>query len=74
MNAPIKNSIAALAPELTEWRRDFHRHPELLYQCRRTAGSSPSACAISASTRCMKGSARPASSACCTARAARRPT
>ena len=38
MNAPIKNSIAALAPELTEWRRDFHRHPELLYQCNRTAG------------------------------------
>ena len=37
MNAPIKNSIAALVPELTEWRRDFHRHPELLYQCRRTA-------------------------------------
>jgi hippurate hydrolase len=38
MNAPIKNSIAALTPELTEWRRDFHRHPELLYECRRTAG------------------------------------
>ena len=37
MNAPIKNSIAALVPELTEWRRDFHRHPELLYACHRTA-------------------------------------
>jgi len=37
MNAPIKNSIAALVPELSEWRRDFHRHPELLYECRRTA-------------------------------------
>ena len=37
MNAPIKNSIAALAPELTQWRRDFHRHPELLYGCHRTA-------------------------------------
>ena len=38
MNAPIKNSIAALVPELTEWRRDFHAHPELLYDCARTAG------------------------------------
>ncbi len=38
MNAPIKNSIAALTPELTEWRRDFHSHPEILYDCRRTAG------------------------------------
>ncbi|MDE3177886.1 MAG: amidohydrolase [Pseudomonadota bacterium] len=37
MNAPFKNSIAALVPELTEWRRDFHRHPELLYACHRTA-------------------------------------
>ena len=37
MNAPFKNSIAALTPELIEWRRDFHRHPELLYGCRRTA-------------------------------------
>ena len=37
MNAPIKNSIAALVPELTEWRRDFHRNPELLYECHRTA-------------------------------------
>ena len=37
MNAPVKNSIAALVPELTEWRRDFHREPELLYACHRTA-------------------------------------
>jgi len=37
MNAPLKNSIAALVPELTEWRRDFHSHPELLYDCHRTA-------------------------------------
>ena len=34
---PRKNSIAALVPELTEWRRDFHRHPELLYEVGRTA-------------------------------------
>ncbi len=38
MNAPFKNSIAALVPELIEWRRDFHAHPELLYDCGRTAG------------------------------------
>ena len=38
MNAPFKNSLAALVPELTEWRRDFHTHPELLYDCGRTAG------------------------------------
>ena len=38
MNAPFKNSIAALVPELIEWRRDFHTHPELLYDCGRTAG------------------------------------
>ena len=37
MNAPFKNSIAALLPELTEWRRDFHRHPELMYDVPRTA-------------------------------------
>lgn len=28
---PVANSIAAIVPEVTEWRRDFHRHPELLY-------------------------------------------
>ena len=37
MNAPVRNSIAALIPELTEWRRDFHRHPELSYEVPRTA-------------------------------------
>jgi hippurate hydrolase len=37
MNAPLKNSIAALIPELTEWRRDFHRHPELTYDLPRTS-------------------------------------
>jgi hippurate hydrolase len=37
MNAPFKNSISALVPELMEWRREFHRHPELLYACHRTA-------------------------------------
>ncbi len=38
MNKPIPNSIAALGPELTEWRRDFHKHPELGYEEKRTAG------------------------------------
>ncbi|MGF1650591.1 MAG: M20 aminoacylase family protein [Hyphomicrobiaceae bacterium] len=35
---PILNSIAALAPEITDWRRDFHAHPELLFDVERTAG------------------------------------
>jgi len=64
MNAPIKNSIAALAPEVDEWRRDFHRHPELLYQMPAHAGAVAERLRASASTRCTKGSARPASSAC----------
>ncbi|MEL6268102.1 MAG: amidohydrolase, partial [Pseudomonadota bacterium] len=34
---PVANAIAAMAGELTEWRRDFHRHPELGYQEERTA-------------------------------------
>ncbi len=37
MNAPLKNSIAAMLPELTEWRRDLHRHPELTYDLPRTS-------------------------------------
>lgn len=35
---PVKNRLAQLAPEITEWRRDFHQHPELLYETHRTAG------------------------------------
>jgi len=35
---PLDNSIAALATELQTWRRDLHRHPELAYHERRTAG------------------------------------
>ncbi len=35
---PVKNRLAQLAPEITEWRRDFHAHPELLYETHRTAG------------------------------------
>ena len=37
MQAPLPNSISALAPELTEWRRDLHQHPELAYEETRTS-------------------------------------
>ena len=36
---PIINRIADLAGEITEWRRDLHAHPEILYDVQRTAGS-----------------------------------
>ncbi|MEO0622485.1 MAG: M20 aminoacylase family protein [Pseudomonadota bacterium] len=35
---PIINSIADRAAEITEWRRDFHAHPELGFDVHRTAG------------------------------------
>ncbi len=35
---PTHPRIDALLPELTAWRRDFHAHPELLYDTHRTAG------------------------------------
>ena len=34
---PIVNSIAADREQLTEWRRDFHMHPELGYEEHRTS-------------------------------------
>ncbi len=34
---PVKNRFAELLPEITAWRRDFHAHPELLYEVHRTA-------------------------------------
>ena len=34
---PIKNRFAELHAEITEWRHDFHRHPEILYEVHRTA-------------------------------------
>jgi len=34
---PIKNRYAELHAEITEWRQDFHSHPELLYEVHRTA-------------------------------------
>ena len=36
---PIVNRIAALHGDITEWRRDIHAHPELLYDVHRTAAS-----------------------------------
>ncbi|TBW36113.1 amidohydrolase [Siculibacillus lacustris] len=34
---PIINRVAEIADEAAEWRRDFHRHPELLYEVHRTS-------------------------------------
>ncbi|MET7242119.1 M20 aminoacylase family protein [Methylobacterium sp. EM32] len=35
---PVINRVAALADEITAWRRDFHQHPELLFALDRTSG------------------------------------
>ncbi len=32
------NRFAEMLPEITEWRRDLHQNPELLFDCHRTAG------------------------------------
>ena len=34
---PVKNRFAELLPEITEWRRDLHEHPEILYATHRTS-------------------------------------
>ena len=34
---PVKNRFAELLPEITEWRRDFHENPEILYETHRTS-------------------------------------
>ncbi len=34
---PIRNRFAEMLPEITAWRHDFHRHPELLYDLPRTS-------------------------------------
>jgi hippurate hydrolase len=36
---PIVNRVADLHSEITEWRRDIHAHPELMYDVHRTAAS-----------------------------------
>jgi len=35
---PVKNRFAELHDEITAWRRDFHAHPELMFDTHRTAG------------------------------------
>lgn len=34
---PIKNRFSELLPEITEWRRDIHQHPEILFETHRTS-------------------------------------
>jgi hippurate hydrolase len=34
---PVLNRIAAFAPEMKEWRRHLHRHPELAFDCHETS-------------------------------------
>ncbi len=34
---PVKNRFAEWLPEITEWRRDIHAHPEILFDTHRTA-------------------------------------
>jgi len=36
---PVVNRLAALADEITEWRRDLHAHPEIMYELPRTAAT-----------------------------------
>jgi amidohydrolase len=41
---PVKNRFAELLPEITAWRRDFHEHPELLFEVHRTAAKVAELC------------------------------
>ena len=34
---PVKNRLAELHPKITEWRRDIHQHPEMLFDTQRTS-------------------------------------
>jgi hippurate hydrolase len=36
---PVINRVADMHADITEWRRDIHRHPELLYDVHRTAAT-----------------------------------
>jgi amidohydrolase len=40
----VKNRIADMLPEITGWRQDFHRHPELLFDVHRTAARVAELC------------------------------
>jgi hippurate hydrolase len=35
---PVINRVAAMYDEVSEWRRDFHQHPEIGFEVQRTAG------------------------------------
>ena len=34
---PVKNRFAELHDQITEWRRDMHQHPELMFDTHRTS-------------------------------------
>lgn len=34
---PVKNRFAELLPDITEWRRDLHENPEILFETHRTS-------------------------------------
>lgn len=34
---PVKNRFAELLPEITQWRRDLHENPEILFETHRTS-------------------------------------
>ncbi|KMK67721.1 M20 aminoacylase family protein [Puniceibacterium sp. IMCC21224] len=34
---PVKNRLAELHPQITEWRRDIHTYPEVLFETHRTS-------------------------------------
>jgi metal-dependent amidase/aminoacylase/carboxypeptidase family protein len=60
---PPRTVSPSLLPEITAWRRDFHEHPELLFDVHRTAAKVAELLPrASAATRWSKASARPASS------------
>ena len=54
---PVLNRIAALAPEMAEWRQALHRRPEVGFDCQGRRPSWRNGCASSASTRSTRGMA-----------------
>lgn len=43
-SCPSRTVFAELLPEITGWRRDFHAHPELLFEVHRTAARVADLC------------------------------
>lgn len=41
---PVKNRFAQMLPQITAWRHDFHRHPELMFDVHRTAARVADLC------------------------------